>query len=144
MSIFFEHLYSYYQVSTDCELVTLQFGSKTVSVIEYGNLKMVGNSTGDVGFHPPSLKFKGKNALTSRQLQEIRTKLQSQRRTELRIHSTEETRQAFSMSQNSVTTRSAAFKVGSMSQEHQEIARAKQNYSCNYGRGLLCLCRSVV
>ena len=51
---------------TDCELVSLQFGSKTHSVIEYGNLKMVGNSTGDVGFHPPGLKFKGKNAITSR------------------------------------------------------------------------------
>ena len=90
---------------TDCELVSLQFGSKTHSVIEYGNLKMVENSTGDVGFHPHGLKFKGKNTITSRQLQERRTKLQSQRRTK-----------AFSMSQNSVTTRSAALKAGSMSQ----------------------------
>ena len=49
---------------------------------------MVGNSTGDVGFHPPGLNFKGKNAITSKQLQERRTKLQSQRRTELHIHST--------------------------------------------------------
>ena len=92
MSIFFSHLHSYYQVCTDCELVSLQFGSKTHSVIEYGNLKMVGNSTGDVGFHPLGLKFKGKNAITSRQLQERRTKLQSQRKIELRIHSTKETR----------------------------------------------------
>lgn len=66
---------------------------------------MVGKSTGDVGFQPPGLKFKGKDAITSRQLQQRRSKMQSQRRRgELRIHSAEETGQPFSISQKSVTT----------------------------------------
>ena len=56
-------------------------------MLDYGNLKMAKESTGDVGFQPPGLKFKGKAAITRRQLQQTRAKLQTQKRNELQAQS---------------------------------------------------------
>ena len=68
---------------------------------------MAGEATGDIGFHPPGLKFKGKQAITSRQLEETRAKLQIKRRT--KAQSGDGNGQGGPLSQSSVTTRSAAF-----------------------------------
>ena len=76
-------------------------------MLDYGKLKMAGESTGDIGFHPPGLKFKRKQAITSRQLEETRAKLQIKRRTE--AQSGDGNGQGGPLSQSSVTTRSTAF-----------------------------------
>ena len=46
-----------------------QAGRSSGRIINHRNVKQVGESTGEVGFKPHGLKFKGKAALTSRQLQ---------------------------------------------------------------------------
>ena len=68
---------------------------------------MAGEATGDIGFHPPGLKFKRKQAITSRQLEETRAKLQIKRRTE--AQSRDGNGQGGPLSRSSVITRSATF-----------------------------------
>ena len=84
-----------------------QVGSTTTRVLDYGKLKMAGEITGDIGFNPPGLKFKGKQAITSRQLEETRAKLQIQRRTIAQYGDVNG--QGGPLSQSSVTTRSYVF-----------------------------------
>ena len=48
------------------QLSFFQVGQKTNKVINYENIKIARQTTGDVGFKPSGLKLKGKAAITSK------------------------------------------------------------------------------
>ena len=79
-------------------------------------MKKAGETTENVGFQPPGLKFKGNDAITTRQLLQTRAKLKIIKTKEIQCQSAIETGQNFSSSQNCVTARSTASKGCNFSQ----------------------------